>query len=433
MGCLLNRRGLRRRPGFRSSNPQGVEGNRRFFHSTIVLLALAVAVYAVVLPARQGLLVTGEGRDDSWSAQLGVALAEPTASSPAAANIDNATAPSAREREPAAEAAPLATPTRVPPSEAVRQELGDLVRILALGVPPLLSPSPNRLCEPSSHASYCIYTVREGDTLSLIAALFDLDEGEVPGWELLVASNKPDLTSAEDFIQPGQKLRIPTRLGVVHTVILGESVGELAEAFDVTSASIIAANGISNGDLIRIGDVLLIPNPRQIPQPQFEMEEEQPAPDPEPEPLPEPEPEAAPVPAPAPQETVNRHPVSGFIWPLTTRIRITSYFGPSHPLGIDMGLSHDPRASIHAAGPGRVTFAGGDPCCSYGLYVIVDHGNGFKTLYAHFRSINVRVGQQVEQGQVLGIAGSTGYSTGVHLHFEVHLNGKRVNPLNYLP
>jgi len=80
-----------------------------------------------------------------------------------------------------------------------------------------------------------------------------------------------------------------------------------------------------------------------------------------------------------------------------------------------------------------VTFAGGDPCCSYGYYVIVDHGNGFTTLYAHFSSIRVTQGQKVAQGDVLGLGGRTGFATGNHLHFEVRRNGGIVNPLNYLP
>ena len=100
---------------------------------------------------------------------------------------------------------------------------------------------------------------------------------------------------------------------------------------------------------------------------------------------------------------------------------------------IDLGLAHAPGSMIMAVASGTVAFAGGDPCCSYGLYVIVDHGNGLKTLYAHLRRLDVSKGQSVSQGQVLGPAGSTGYSTGVHLHFEVHRNGTRVDPLGYLP
>jgi murein DD-endopeptidase MepM/ murein hydrolase activator NlpD len=104
-----------------------------------------------------------------------------------------------------------------------------------------------------------------------------------------------------------------------------------------------------------------------------------------------------------------------------------------HPLGMDFGLSHARGSNITAAADGTVAFAGGDPCCSYGLYVIVEHSNGLKTLYAHLSKINVRKGQTVKRGEALGVAGSTGYSTGTHLHFEVYLNGKRVDPLKYLP
>jgi len=82
---------------------------------------------------------------------------------------------------------------------------------------------------------------------------------------------------------------------------------------------------------------------------------------------------------------------------------------------------------------GTVSFAGGNTCCSYGLYVVVDHANGYQTLYAHLSSISVTKGQTVSQGQVLGKGGRTGYATGNHLHYEVHLNGNIVNPLSYLP
>jgi murein DD-endopeptidase MepM/ murein hydrolase activator NlpD len=80
-----------------------------------------------------------------------------------------------------------------------------------------------------------------------------------------------------------------------------------------------------------------------------------------------------------------------------------------------------------------VVFAGGNACCSYGLYVVVVSPGGIETLYAHLSSISVSQGQSVSQGEQLGIIGDTGYSTGVHLHFEVIDNGVRVNPLSYLP
>jgi murein DD-endopeptidase MepM/ murein hydrolase activator NlpD len=290
-------------------------------------------------------------------------------------------------------------------------------------------------CVPGESPAYCVYTVQEGDTLSSIAADFRLKNDHIPGWELLVASNRPDLTSADDFIQPGQKLRIPTLTGVVHTVILGETVGDLAEAFDVSSEDIVAANGITDRDLVRYGAVLLISDPRRIPSP-VEPIASSLGGDPAAAPSPEPDSAAAPEP-PAQQgpegQAAPRVSPSGFIWPITATVRITSYFGPRHPLGIDLGLGHAPGSPVVAAAAGKVIFAGGDRCCSYGYYVIVDHENGLKTLYAHLSRISVSVGERVAQGQTLGPSGTTGYSTGVHLHFEVHKNGVRVNPLPYLP
>jgi murein DD-endopeptidase MepM/ murein hydrolase activator NlpD len=116
------------------------------------------------------------------------------------------------------------------------------------------------------------------------------------------------------------------------------------------------------------------------------------------------------------------------VWPALGPI--TSYFGPSHPLGIDIGQSEGP---IVAATDGVVVFAGGNPCCSYGLYTVVQSPDGIVTLYAHLSSISVTEGQMVRQGQQLGIVGSTGHASGPHLHFEVIDNGVRRDPLTYLP
>ena len=69
----------------------------------------------------------------------------------------------------------------------------------------------------------------------------------------------------------------------------------------------------------------------------------------------------------------------------------------------------------------------------YGNYVVIDHGNGVSTLYGHCTSVYVSNGQTVSAGEAIGTVGSTGTSTGSHLHFEVRINGERVNPVNYLP
>jgi len=124
-------------------------------------------------------------------------------------------------------------------------------------------------------------------------------------------------------------------------------------------------------------------------------------------------------------------------WPVPSSHRITSPFGPRicpfhgrelHP-GIDVGAPSG--SSIVAAGSGTVIYAGGRG--SYGNTVMIDHGNGVVTLYAHQLSggIRVRNGERVEKGQRIGTVGSTGNSTGPHLHFEVRVNGAAKNPRNY--
>jgi Peptidase family M23 len=115
------------------------------------------------------------------------------------------------------------------------------------------------------------------------------------------------------------------------------------------------------------------------------------------------------------------------IWPANGPI--TSHYNASHPLGIDIGQWTGP---IIAATDGVVTFAGGDACCSYGIYVILQGADGIGTLYGHLSSLAVAEGEHVKQGQVLGQVGCTGTCTGPHLHFEVWLDGVRQNPMEYL-
>ena len=124
-----------------------------------------------------------------------------------------------------------------------------------------------------------------------------------------------------------------------------------------------------------------------------------------------------------------------FIWPVSGPI--TDYFGPresptagasSNHMGIDIGCSYG--VPIAAADSGVVTVAEWGE--SGGNYVMIDHGNGFVTMYLHNSSLAVSVGDVVSQGQTIAYAGSTGYSTGTHCHFSVFLNGSYVNPLDYL-
>jgi murein DD-endopeptidase MepM/ murein hydrolase activator NlpD len=86
---------------------------------------------------------------------------------------------------------------------------------------------------------------------------------------------------------------------------------------------------------------------------------------------------------------------------------------------------------IHATGDGTVEFAGYNTS-GYGIHVILDHGFGYQTVYGHMSKVDVRKGQHVQRGDVIGEVGSTGLSTGPHLHYEVHKDGVAVNPANFL-
>ena len=146
----------------------------------------------------------------------------------------------------------------------------------------------------------------------------------------------------------------------------------------------------------------------------------------------------------------------GFIWPVTTSRKISSPqgnrvspgngIGSSNHKGVDIcNVSYSSK--IYATKSGKVLIASmpySDPDggkSGYGNYVVIDHGGGMSTLYAHMSIVKVSVGQYVTQGDVIGVTGNTGASTGPHLHYEVHsttmVNGRAVtvyeNPLNYLP
>ncbi len=119
-----------------------------------------------------------------------------------------------------------------------------------------------------------------------------------------------------------------------------------------------------------------------------------------------------------------------FVWPGAGNL--TSYFNVEHPLGIDIGFDPDEESAVHAAAAGVVTFAGGARCCGYGLHVLIEHEDGFATLYAHFTELAVSQGERVGQGALLGLGGLTGEADGKHLHFEIRHGQSLVDPLSYL-
>jgi murein DD-endopeptidase MepM/ murein hydrolase activator NlpD len=131
-----------------------------------------------------------------------------------------------------------------------------------------------------------------------------------------------------------------------------------------------------------------------------------------------------------PSGTVATPSAAGLIWPVQGPI--TSPFGPRwggfHP-GIDIGVPEG--TPIHAAAAGTVIYCGWES--GYGNLVVIDHHNGLATAYGHQSRIEVSCNESVEQGQVIGLSGCTGFCTGPHLHFEVRVNGSPVDPIGYLP
>lgn len=271
--------------------------------------------------------------------------------------------------------------------------------------------------EAEALTPYVLYAVGEGDTASTIAFAFGID------LQYLLWAN-PDLRDGE-LLTIGQVLIVPAGNGILHDVRYGETLSDIAARYGVDVSAILgwASNGITSADQVVEDQLIFVPDgvmpvsalpvPTAVP--------ENPVTVPVPAPVPPPPAPAAPAPA----------SVTGLIWPVYGPI--SSYMDASHPLGIDIDLYNSPGAAIGAATSGTVTFSGGDPCCSYGLYVVLVSPDGIETLYGHLSALYVSAGQVVSQGESLGLAGCTGYCTGTHLHFEVIDNGVRVNPLSYLP
>lgn len=121
----------------------------------------------------------------------------------------------------------------------------------------------------------------------------------------------------------------------------------------------------------------------------------------------------------------SRQHVFRFVWP--AHGVITQYFWQYHP-GID--IAAEVGTQEFAAGAGQVVFAGWG---SYGIYVEIDHGNGFHSIYGHMSAVLVKTGDSVTQGQLIGLMGATGRATGPHLHFELRYQGVPQNPIDLLP
>lgn len=276
---------------------------------------------------------------------------------------------------------------------------------------------------------YQVYTVQEGDTVSSIASRFGLSSSTV-------INNNAEIQDS-NFLVLGQSIIIPAADGVLYEVRYGDTLSDIAARYDVSIDAItgFAANKVPTPDsLIPEAATVFVPGGKP------------PAPAPVPQQVPSPTSgvEATPVPAATSDDSTSAgtsgagrivgggaESSEGLIWPIVGPI--SSPYGPSHPLGIDIDGYNLVGQPIASATSGTVVFAGGNACCSYGLYVVIMSPGGIETLYGHLSSISVSQGETVAQGEQIGIIGDTGYSTGTHLHFEVIDNGVRQSPTNYLP
>jgi len=244
------------------------------------------------------------------------------------------------------------------------------------------------------------YVVQEGDTLGRIAESFGLSLSTI------LWSNGLSYTST---IRPGQELSILPVDGLLYTVKSGDTLSRIARNYSVDVETIMSQNGLESANRLAIGDKLLLPG-GEPPSPVSTSRS------------------SASITTlfTAPSVSAPSAAVGGWIWPTDWHV-ITQYYGWRHT-GVD--IDGDYTTSSYAAREGVVIYSGWRS--GYGLSVEVDHGDGYVTRYAHHSKNYVAVGDVVSAGQVLAQTGTTGRSTGTHLHFEVIRNGKFQNPLDYV-
>lgn len=247
-------------------------------------------------------------------------------------------------------------------------------------------------------ASIVEYNVQGGETLSSIGKKFGVNTDTIKWANNLKTEN----------IKPGQTLKIPPINGIVHKVSSGESIYSIAKKYQTNPQKIanFPFNDFVDLDTFSLspGQTLYVPDgvPVQVKPvvPRYVATQY------------------------APPAGVGS---SSYIWPTTSRS--VSQYPVSYHMALDIESRGNPP--IFAAAAGTVIVPGFQPG-GYGNHIIIDHGNGTQTLYAHLSSISVSSGQSVGQGAVIGAMGSTGRSTGTHLHFEVRQGGGQVNPLGYV-
>lgn len=259
------------------------------------------------------------------------------------------------------------------------------------------------------------YTVAEGDTISTIAARFGLSVNTI-----LWANN----LSVRSVLKLGQSLTILPTSGVVYTVKSGDTLLKIASTYSAESSAILSANSLEDSSAITVGQKLMIPGgtpPAVVAA----------------------KPTASSirnvfVPTPSTAGTSAASASARMVWPSDGHyiVRGLSWYHTGVDIDCDGQANGTSTNDNYAAADGVVAFAGPRFVGlrgGYGNLVIIDHGNGLSTRYGHNYSLYVTTGQVVTAGTPIGRCGSTGNSTGTHLHFEViNSGGRYLNPLEYI-
>jgi len=244
-----------------------------------------------------------------------------------------------------------------------------------------------------------IYTVQPGDIIGKISEKFNVSANTIL-WE-------NDL-NWRSTIRPGQKLTILPNSGINHEVRSGDTILAIARKYQVKANDIVVHNKLVSAGDIRSGDLLFIPGGVKPTTVRSSY---------------------------TPPKTVYNNTYippaatgssSKLLWPVVST-RITQYYHWRHH-GLDIG--DKTGQPIYASESGKVERSGWNR--GYGYNVVINHGNGLKTLYAHASSLLVKAGDTVSRGQTIALIGSTGWSTGPHIHYEVRVNNVKQNPLNYI-
>jgi LysM repeat protein len=265
----------------------------------------------------------------------------------------------------------------------------------------------------SSSTNYNVveYTVAPGDAIFSIAKKFNITP------ETLFWANSKTLQDNPENIRSSQALEVPPTDGVYYQWQQGDTLDLVASKYKANAEDILNWPG-NNMDLtnpiISPGTFVMIPGGKDKPvdwiRPQVARGHSGTS-------------SMAGATCDGPVGT------GGFIWPADNHFLSGYDFSSSH-LGIDIAAGLG--APVYASDSGVVVTAGWNSS-GYGNVIMIDHGNGYSTVYGHLSQINVSLCSPVTQGQVIGLAGSTGNSTGAHLHFEVRLNGQYVDPWYVLP